>query len=260
MPRPALAVAARSCLKEGRRELSAWERCPNRTDRVTRMCPACRFRFLVLLLAVPLAYGQSLKAPASHPAVPPLEIRVVGLFWKNFCLEVDLQRTNRSKSPIFLPFVSGVFISASVTDTTNTLEQGAGVAWLNVYGASDIIDSEVMRLAPGQARLDAYCIADTFPVVDSKKKMRRQVPLRGSLRIYARYHLEEPAWQISKQQREEMAHTPRSQWTNADRSSGGNVMIEIPIPCQAHANPADCSSPPPIYQGEHRPPVPDFGN
>jgi hypothetical protein len=80
-----------------------------------------------------------------------------------------------------------------VTDATNTLGQGTEVAWLPVYGMSDIIDHNVTRLAPGETKRDTYCLWDTFPVVDSEKKMRRQVRLQGNLRIYASYYREAPS-------------------------------------------------------------------
>jgi hypothetical protein len=121
---------------------------------------------------------------------------------------------------------------------------------------SDTIDPSVTRLAPRETQRDTYCIWDTFPVVDSEKKMRRQIRLQGNLRIYARYYREAPNWQISKQQREKMAQTPPSKWKNADRWNGGRVMTEIPVPCPKGAKP-DCTIPPPIFRSEHGVPTPD---
>jgi hypothetical protein len=172
---------------------------------------------------------------------------------------VSIKRTNRSKSPIFVPSLAGVFIDSSVTDATNSLGQGTGMAWFSVYGMSDIIDPSVTRLAPGATKRDTYCVWDTFPVVDSGKKMRRQVRLQGNLRIYASYYREAPSWQTSKPQREEMARTPPTKWKKADRWTGGSVMTEIPIPCPKGATKPDCTLPPAIFQGEHSVPVPDVG-
>jgi hypothetical protein len=221
---------------------------------------ARRLRFWFLLLACPFAYGQSPTTSSSQAISQPLEIHLANApHWKNFCLEVSISRTNRSKSPIFLPSFAGVLINSSVTDATNTLGQGTGVAWFTVYGMSDIIDLSVTRLAPGEIRRDTYCIWDTFPVVDSEKKMRRQVRLQGYIRIYATYYREAPNWQISKQRREEMAQTPPSKWKNADRWNSGSVMTEIPIPCPEGVNKPDCTIPPPIFQGERGVPIPDVG-
>jgi hypothetical protein len=95
----------------------------------------------------------------------------------------------------------GLLVYSSVTDASNTLGQGNGLAWLPDYGISDIIDSSVT--------------------------IRRQVRLQGNLRIDASYFREAPDWQISKQQREQMAQTPPSQWKNYDRWNGGQVVAEI---------------------------------
>jgi len=120
---------------------------------------------------------------------------------------------------------------------------------------SDIIDLSVTRLAPGESRRDTYCISDTFPVVDSEKKTR-QVRLQGNLRIYASYYREAPNWQVSKQQREEMAQTLPPKWKNYDRWNGGLVLAEISIPCPKSAKKPDCTLAPPIFQGERTVPIP----
>jgi hypothetical protein len=220
-----------------------------------------RLHLSVLLLVCPYAYGQAPATPDTQAISQPLTIRTDGPpRWKNHCLEIIVTRTNRSKSTIFLPSFGGLLVYSSVTNASNTLGQGRGVAWFLVEGMSDIIDRSVTRLAPGQTRTDTYCIGDTFPVVDSAKKTRRQVRVQGSLRIYADYYREAPNWQISKQQREEMAQTPPSQWKNYDRWNGGQVMAEIPIPCPADANKPDCTNPPPIFEGEHGVHIPDVGS
>jgi hypothetical protein len=200
-----------------------------------------------LLLACPFAYGQPPVISNNQIISEPLEIRAANHpHWKNYCLEVSVTRTNRSKFPIFLPSFGGVLIYSKVTDTAITMGQGTGVAWFPVYGMSDIIDPSVTRLAPGETRRDTYCIWDTFTVVDSEKKMRRQVRLQGNLRVYASYYREAPNSQISKQQREAMAQTPPSKWKNADRWNGGRVMTEISIPCPKGTSKPDCTIPPPI--------------
>jgi len=221
-----------------------------------------RFRIWLALLVLvsPCSRAQESSASGGQAAEPALEIRLTtSPIWKDYCLQVSLQRVNHSKSLIFLPSFNGVLIYSSVIDTSNTLGQGNGLAWLPVYGSSDIVSPDVSRLPPGEEKQNLYCIPDTFPVVDAEKKLRRQVRLQGKLRIYAGYYLEAPKWQISKAQREKMAVTSPDQWKNADIWSGSSVSIEIAIPCPAGSKGPDCSVPPPIFQGEHRPPIPDIG-
>src|SRR5215475_13201615 len=119
------------------------------------------FLMLMLLLACPFACGQSSASPNSQAISQALEIWIASPpHWKNYCLELTIRLTNRSKAPIFLPSFAGVLFYSSVTDATNTLQQGTGMAWFLVYGMSDIIDSSVTRLAPGEAKRDTFCIWD----------------------------------------------------------------------------------------------------
>ena len=221
------------------------------------------FGLLVLFLSfgtTGMDCGQNVSsAEINANASVPLRVRVRTVAWTGNCLKVTIARTNRSSSAIFLPYF-GVSIESSVSDATNTLGQGAGQAWLSAMDGSDILVSTVTRLAPAESRNDAYCISDTITVEKRGNKMRRQVPLRGSLRISAGYFPEAQRWQTSNSQREAMATLPRSKWTNLDRSKPGTVTIEFLIPCHPGEIHSDCASPPPVFAGERRPPVPDTGN
>jgi hypothetical protein len=206
---------------------------------------------LFLVLASPLAYGQKASEATSLSNSETLEIHLTkSPFWKNNCLWLSIGRVNHSKSPIFLPSFEGILINLSVTDPTNALGRGSGEVWLPVYGPGDAISSDVTRLAPGKAKQDTYCLADTFPVVDSEKKTQRHVPLQGKLRLYASYYLKDPNRQIGRQKSEEAIKPPPSGGKNADRGDGGRIMIEIPIPCPDGVDKAECTTPPPIFAGE----------
>lgn len=219
-----------------------------------------RFALAFLILLSRLASAQEPATIQQQEVQTALEVRVVKpLIWRNYCLEVSIIRRNRSKVPIFLPF-SGIFIYSTVMDTTNVLGQGNGTAWFVVYGLSDIICSDVTRLGPGETKQDTLCIEDTFPVVNSETKMRRQVRVQGRLRISAGYFPAAQKWQISNAQREEMMRTPNAKWKNADRLKGASVSFEISIPCPKGIGRAECTIPPPIFQGERHVPVPDISH
>ena len=223
------------------------------------MC-MCRLGLLIVLLAMQLGYAQKAAQSVVQEGHPPIEVRLTEpLAWKGYCLQVSIDRVNRSRSPIFLPF-QGIVISSSVTDATNTLKQGSGVAWLNVYGVSDNLTTDLVRLGPGEVRHDVYCIRDTFPVVNRQEKLRRQVRVQGSLRIFAGYFPEAQNWQISAAERESMKHSPAANWKNADRSKGGWAMLELSIPCSTEVSKPDCALPPPVFAGEGSPTIPDIGS
>jgi hypothetical protein len=113
-------------------------------------------------------------------------------------------------------------------------------------------------LGPGEAKQDVYCLWDTFPLENRETKIRRQVRLLGRLRISAGYFPEAQRWQISNAQREEMLRTPTAKWKNADRSNGGSVTLEVPIPCPEGVNEAQCATAPPVFEGEHPVAIPDI--
>jgi hypothetical protein len=216
--------------------------------------------FLLIPFVLPTAFSQKVSTSAGPSTSQPLQVVLAKApFWKNNCLWLNIRRVNNSRFPIFLPDFNEITIYASVTDATNALGQGSGQAWLPVYGQGDIVSSDVTRLGPGKSNLVTYCISDTFPIVDSEKKMNRQVRLQGKLRIYASYFLEAQKWQYSKQQSQDTSQTPPAKRKNADRGNGGTVLVEIPIPCAEHLGKEDCVVPPPIFQGERAVTIPDVG-
>lgn len=192
----------------------------------------------------------ALTKPPEQPARKPLMIQLAKPpSWKNSCLQISILRVNASSAPIFVPVFPEILIYSSVIDDTNTLGQGKGQAWLPVSGASDIAALDMVRLAPGEAKQSDYCIEDSFTVLQSRNKARRQVPLRGKLRFLARYYLGAPEWLTGKHQSAEKSDTPTNE-RSADRWSGDWVRLEVPIPCHKEPGNANCTTPPPVFEGE----------
>src|SRR5215468_2688787 len=108
---------------------------------------------LLILFIASLACGQEPTRTTSQSGPPPLELKLTkGPLWKDTCLELSIQLTNVSKSSIFLgAMYQGIKVYSSVSDPTNTLGQGAGEAWMLLYGWTDVI-SEPIELAPGTRR------------------------------------------------------------------------------------------------------------
>jgi hypothetical protein len=210
----------------------------------------CQAALLSMLVVSSLACSQESTKATSQSGPPPLELKLTKTpQWKDNCLELSVQRTNLSKSSIFLDAMyEGIKAYSSVRDATNTLGQGPGEAWMLVYGWTDVV-SKPIELAPGARRQNTLCIAETFPVKETGKEILRQVRVQGKLRIVAGYEI--PTWKIIDQPQ---GKGRRAYVRMADKSNCwtlGEAVLEIPIPCPNCIGTSDCLSLPPIFPGEH---------
>jgi hypothetical protein len=205
---------------------------------------------LSMLVVSSLACGQESNKPTSQSGPTPLEVKVTKVpVWKDNCLELSVQQTNISKSPIFLDAMfEGLKIYSSVSDATNTLGQGSAEAWMLIYGWTDVI-LEPIKLAPGARKQSTFCIAKTFPVKETGKETIRQVRVQGKLRIVARYDI--PTWRILHQPKVNGKGSYVRVADNSNRWAFGEVLLEIPVPCPNGASSSDCLSLPQIFPGEH---------
>jgi len=222
----------------------------NEVGRVSAMRFVYQAELLSMLVVSSLACGQEPTKLTSQSGPPPLEVKVTKVpLWKDNCLELSIQQTNLSKSPIFLDAMyEGIKIYSSVSDATNTLGQGSGEAWMLIYGWTDVI-SEPIKLAPGASRQSTFCIAKIFPVKETGKEALRQVRVQGKLRLIAGYEI--PTWRIIDQSQGKMRRTYVRIADNSNRWTLGEVLLEIPTPCLNGASSSDCLSPPQIFPGEH---------
>jgi len=205
---------------------------------------------LSMLVVSSLVCGQASTKSTTRSGASPLEVKVTeGPLWKDTCLKLSLQLTNRSESSIFLDATyEGIKIYSSVSDATNSRGHDSRVAWMLVYGWTDVV-SEPISLAPGVKRQLALCIAETFPVKETGKATLRLVRVQGKLRLVAEYEI--PARRI--------IHQPLGKGKGAyvlvpdisSRGTFGEVVVEMAVPCPNGTGPSDCLSPPPIFPGEH---------
>jgi hypothetical protein len=205
--------------------------------------------FFILFISS-LACGQEPARTTSQAGPPPLELKLTkGPMWKGTCLELSIQLTNVSKSSIFLDAMyQGTKVYSSVSDPTNTLGQGAGEAWMLLYGWTDVV-SEPIELAPRTRRRNTLCVAETFPVKEAGKETLRQVRVQGRLRIVAGYEI--PTWKIVDQSQ---GNGRRAYVRVVDKSSRwkfGEALLEVPIPCPKGIGTSECLSSPEIFPGEH---------
>jgi hypothetical protein len=205
---------------------------------------------LAAVMAVAGMQVQRRKPPAAQ-LTHPLAVRISKpLQWKNGCLQVSIDRLNRSSNPIFLPS-RGLYAASSTTKAVTPSEQRPAVKWSTVYGAADLVDWDAAPLAAGETRHDDMCVGPTFAVTNLKKKTRRHVPVRGRLKIYAYYFLSEQDWLANKSQHEEMFRTAPSKWPKPlNILEPEEVTVTVPIPCrESPCNPA-CEGPPIVLNDE----------
>ena len=226
-------------------------RCPTKQVKCPQMRFVCQAALLSMLVVSPLACGQESTKGTSQSGPPRLELKLTKTpLWKDNCLELNVQRTNLSKSSIFLAatYSEGIKIYSSVNDAANTLGQGAGEAWMLVYGWTDVV-REPISLAPGAKRHSTFCVGETFPVKETGKEMLRQVRVRGRLRIVSGQKI--PTSRITGQPKGKMRRTYVRMPDNSNPWTFGEVVLEIPIPCPNGIGTNDCLSPPQIFPGEH---------
>jgi hypothetical protein len=222
------------------------------------------FALLILptcLLIGALHFSSNRQGDRAQEKVPQsLEIRLTKpVQWKDGCLSISLDRINRSPLPRFLP-VKGLYLYGSVSEVGDDADKKPQQGWRNVYGLSDLGDWGATAIAPGTTVHDELCLFSTIVVVNLDRQTRREIPLRGRLKIDAYYFLTEEDWQKNKSQKELMLRTPANQRRETDILYPRVVTIFTAIPCREGDCPSRCDDPPPVLHGENRvvPDVFDF--
>jgi hypothetical protein len=183
----------------------------------------------------------------------PLEIRLAGSpHWEKDCLDVSMDRINRSSVPLFLP-VKGLYIAMSVNEVSDTGKKREA-RWINVFGLSDIGIWEAAPLAPGATVHDEKCLYPEVAIVNLETQTRRLIPLRGRLEIDAYYFLTKDDWQNDKRNHEDMFRTKPGQWDldKIARHGPKLVSVQAVIPCRDTNCVSSCDAPPLVLAGEGR--------
>ena len=203
---------------------------------------------VVLLFGFPSGAKQNAKQ-AQVGQTPPLEVRVTKpVQWVNGCLNVSIDRVNRSDATLYLP-VSGIYMDASVMYPANGSQEGNEQYWLNLYGVIDIVSFEAKPLPPGATQHDEICyIRLTVVVVNMKEKTSRKIPVRGKLRIDAYYFLTKEDWLRNKTEHEK-DHSP-PWWGKTGSLEPQAAKAEATIPCYDAGCRLGCDSPPVVLDGE----------
>lgn len=204
------------------------------------------------------AVGQQRGNLSNGPSL--LEVHLASpLKWENGCLVVSLDRTNHTSMPLFLPN-RGIYMDTSVRESPEETGKKDGVEWINVYGLSDIGDWDAKPIGPGATVHDEYCLPPTVAVVSKQKKSRREMQLRGKLRIKAYYFPTEKDWLTSKRQHQEMFNMSEEELHRMRVLYPQANTLVIAIPCRKTDCPSDCDKAAILLYGERRivPDIYDF--
>jgi hypothetical protein len=184
-----------------------------------------------------------------------LQVRVKGpVLWLEHCLSVRIDRINRTNAPLWLPN-NGLYVDTSITELPDKKGRGDGAEWINVAGITDLIDFNAKPIAPGAILHKDICLPESVAVVNRSAKTRRQLELRGRLRIEAFFFLSEHDYLVNKAQHEANFKQPATVRIE-DLLYPQVSTLEIAIPCR-NAAPCSCDAPALLLYGEGRA-IPDI--
>jgi hypothetical protein len=211
---------------------------------------------VVLIFVAPIAAQQ--ETPLQKETLTPLELRLTAPpRWEKGCLLVALDRINHSSVPIFLTEMGPYFYIALDVSTGETNPSEA-IEWVNIHGISDIRSLEAVSLAPGATVHNEFCFSPAVWIVNLKKKTRREIPVRGKMRVDASYFSTEESWKKNKEwDINPPAYLEPGKPHDVPTSIAAKwVRIFAAIPCSDTTCKAGCVKPPMGLHGEVRP-VPD---
>jgi len=192
------------------------------------------------------------KAPAS------LELRLTSPpRWEKNCLVVSLDRISHSSVPVFLTSMGPYFYMALNVTSEGSAEPTT--EWINIQGIVDIKSSNAYPLAPDAVAHDTYCLPSAVWVINPNKKTRRELPLRGKLRVDVSYFLTEESWKTNRGRFIDPSLNVDREAKSSDEPSEIApkwARILAAIPCSVSTCTSHCDDPPMGLPGEFRP-VPD---
>lgn len=202
---------------------------------------------LLLFLLAPLVEAQTVtqKADAMEPP-QRMELHLTGpLRWETGCLRVNIELVNRSEIALFLPAYR-LYIDSSTKLLSSVAEKNGSEEWQNVYGFSDLLQlPNAKPLAPGASVRESHCVGPTVAVVKLQTETRRELPLRGRLKVSASYYLSDPNPTKSRLS----SSSPRTWATVVPPRPQVSTLI-VSIPCPGGGCPRGCEGPPLILEGE----------
>jgi hypothetical protein len=161
--------------------------------------------------------------------------------WDNGCLRGGLDIVNRSAGPLFLTKM-GPYFAIALDVSKDGSQSDHALEWVNIYGDTDTITSEVDSLPAGSKIHQDFCFRPTVWVVNVQRETRREIPVRGKLRVDVSYFASEQDWKTYKDLWLENESDALRLWSTAFAE----------IPCAKATCKPDCNRPPVGIHGESR--------
>jgi hypothetical protein len=131
------------------------------------------------------------QVQSQQESLAPLEIRLAEpLRWENGCLAVKVARINRASGPLFLTKI-GPYFDIALDVSKDDSQTGDDLEWVNIYGVNDILDTRSDSVAPGSSVHNNFCFGPTVWVTNIHRRTRREIAVRGKVRIEVSYFLNE---------------------------------------------------------------------
>jgi hypothetical protein len=223
-------------------------RCFLRERSILQLSVPTILTFLLLGLAPPyVAYQQTQDQTSQQP----LEVQVTAPSWENGHLKFSVDRINHSSTPLYLPAM-GTYISLAVKEEATKIENSHDERWVNIYGLTDLVSWGAAAIAPGATVHNDYDFLHELAVVDLKKETRREIPVRGRLRVEAFYFLSEEDWQKNKHYHEEITSEHTKPWRRPEFLKPEFTTAYVKIPCRIVGCNSECEKPPIVLPDENR--------
>jgi hypothetical protein len=201
----------------------------------------------------PIASLPSASQAKDNPSL--LEVRITSPpRWENGCLVVRIDRTNQSSGPIFLTTM-GPYLDMALDVSTREPNTAKDYQWINLHGVSDFLSFDSIPLAAGATLHNDFCLGSLALAVNLKKETRREIPVRGLLRVRVSYFLSEDAL---KRYRAWWTGSPPYRSNNGSHEAPSDIApkwatVVVEIPCTDATCESGCADPPRGISGEVRP-------
>jgi hypothetical protein len=149
-----------------------------------------RLPLLMVLICFPGSVCHQ-QVQSQQESLAPRETRLAEpLRWENGCLAAKVDHINRTSGPLFLTKM-GPYFDFAVDVSKDDSQTGDDLEWVNSFGVIDILDERSDLVAPGSSVHNSFCFDPTVWVTNIHRKTRREIAVRGKMRIEVSFFLNE---------------------------------------------------------------------